>query len=140
MKKIIMAVICFWISSAAMAQNKFDNWKELKSFHTVMSETFHPSEEGNLKPIRERADELYKKAEALSKSTIPAEINTPETHKALHKLAVGCNELKTLIDKKGNDADVTKKLSEVHDLFHTIVEKCAPKSGDSHNHEGHNHN
>ncbi|HSB10705.1 MAG TPA: hypothetical protein VLM38_14550, partial [Blastocatellia bacterium] len=32
-----------------------DTWNELSSFHSLMSQTFHPLEEGNLTPIRTRA-------------------------------------------------------------------------------------
>jgi hypothetical protein len=34
----------------ASAQSTFDKWPAIKEFHDVMSETFHPAEEGNLAP------------------------------------------------------------------------------------------
>jgi hypothetical protein len=48
-------------------------WKELSAFHTVMSQTFHPAEEGDFKPIRERSGEMGEKAKAWKASAIPAE-------------------------------------------------------------------
>ena len=39
---------------AAMPKpDTFASWPEIKTFHKVMSQTFHPSEEGNLQPIKE---------------------------------------------------------------------------------------
>lgn len=40
-----------------------------------MSQTFHPSLEGDLKPIKARMVEFMEKAEALCNSNIPAEFN-----------------------------------------------------------------
>jgi len=39
-----------------------DQWPALKTFHEVLSQTFHPSEEGNLEPIKSRSEELMNKA------------------------------------------------------------------------------
>jgi hypothetical protein len=39
----------------ASAQSTFDKWPAIKEFHDVMSETFHPAEEGNLAPIKLRS-------------------------------------------------------------------------------------
>jgi hypothetical protein len=39
-----------------------DKWAELEAYHDVMSQTFHPAEEGKLEPIRKRAGELAEKA------------------------------------------------------------------------------
>lgn len=44
------------------AQSIFDKWVELKAFHGVMSQTFHPSEEGNLELIKTRSEEMAEKA------------------------------------------------------------------------------
>ena len=139
MKKLLLVVVCSCLSNLTSAQSKFDSWAELKTFHTVMSQTFHPSEEGDLKPIRARAVELHEKSVALAKSKVPTQFDNDEIRKSVINLEKGCDELKTLVAKKGTDADVTKKLSDVHDVFHTIVEKCTHKAGDGHNHDGHNH-
>ena len=39
------------------AQEKSD-WKEMQNFHSLISATFHPSEEGNLKPLKAKSDSL----------------------------------------------------------------------------------
>ena len=72
-------LFCFVLTTnnvnAQATKSKFDLWPELKTFHGVMSETFHPSEEGDLAPIKERSVEMESKALALSNSKIPADFN-----------------------------------------------------------------
>ena len=67
MKKIkflftVMAV--FFMSQVVSAQTS--EWKEKTEFHKIMSQTFHPAEEGNLEPIKLRSEEMVQKATALS--------------------------------------------------------------------------
>ena len=107
------------------AQSKFDSWPELKSFHTVMSQTFHPSEDGNLEPIKTRSAEMVAKAEALQKSKIPAEFDKKEVKDAVNKLAIDSKKLHELILNKGTNEVIKKALSDLHDTFHLIVEKCS---------------
>ena len=63
-----------------------DAWTELKEFHKVMAATFHPAEEGDFKPIRERSGEMALKAMAIQKGRIPTSFNTPEINKAVADL------------------------------------------------------
>jgi superoxide dismutase len=72
----------------AVTKGKFDDWQELKDFHKVMSQTFHPSEEGNLQPIKTRSKEMVEKANLLAKSTIPVEFNKKEVVATVQKLAI----------------------------------------------------
>jgi len=101
-----------------------ENWKELNDFHLVMAETFHPSEEGDLKPIRERSGELLAKAQALQNGKIPPSFNTPEIKKSMVDLVKGASALNQLVLKKADDKTVTKKLADLHDVFHTIQGLC----------------
>jgi len=101
-----------------------ETWTELNEFHSVMAQTFHPSEEGNLKPIRERSGEFLEKAKALQKGKIPASFNTPEIKKAIDELVKGSAALNQMVIKKADDKTITKKLGELHDIFHTIQGLC----------------
>ena len=129
MKTIIklfsLAVAFLAFSASSNAQSKFDKWPELKAFHTIMSETFHPSEEGNLEPIKTRISDMVTKAEVLAKSTIPSEFNNKDVVAAVAKLAKDSKKLSENIASKANDATIKKALSDLHDTFHTIVEKCS---------------
>ncbi len=109
---------------SAQSKSIFDTWAELKTFHGVMSTTFHPAEEGNLEPIRTRSKEMYDKATALAKSDIPAEFNKPEIKDAVKRLRSGSKALNKLVKKKGSDAEVTKSITALHDVFHEIVGLC----------------
>ncbi len=106
-------------------KGKFDDWSELKEFHKVMSQTFHPSEEGNLTPIKTRSAELMEKAEVLKNSTIPAEFDNKKVKAALKKLAADSEKLHKRIQKNAKDEDVKKGMSDLHDVFHEIIGLCS---------------
>lgn len=136
MKKIIYTAIIALSTTFAIAQNKAE-WKELKDFHTVMSQTFHPAEEGNLKPIRERSAEMVKAAEAWKKSAIPADYkNVKDIQETLNKLVDGSKNLDKQIKAKASDEEIKKSITALHDVFHTIVGLCRPGHDD---HKGHGH-
>lgn len=108
----------------AAPKGKFDDWQALKDFHKVMSQTFHPSEEGDLQPIKTRSKEMILKAEVLKKSLIPAEFNKKEVIKAIDELVVGSKKLDKLISSKSDDAKIGQSLNDLHDVFHKIVGLC----------------
>lgn len=101
-----------------------DTWQALKDFHLVMAQTFHPAEEGNLKPIRERSGEMLAKAKNLTTSAIPASFDKADVKKAIADLVEGAQKLDKTIRKKGKDAAITKQLTDLHEVFHTIQGLC----------------
>jgi hypothetical protein len=138
---LMFAVSVFTLNvNAQENKKKFAEWPELKSFHMVMAQTFHPSEEGNLKPVRERAGELHEKALALNDSKIPAEMDKPEIKSAMLNLAQNTRQLDFLVKKNASDEEVTKQLTTTHDAFHKIVGLCTHEDGEhkegSHQKEG----
>jgi hypothetical protein len=129
MKKIA----CLFIASFAMiafarAQEKKDpiaiGWKEMNEFHTVMSETFHPAEEGHLDPIKKRSQEMIDKAAAWQKSTAPEGYDKKKVETSLKKLVKGTKELNGLVKANSPDKVLKEKLSGLHGIFHEIMEKC----------------
>ena len=129
---LLLAVL---INLSTFAQGKFDKWPEIKSFHTVISATFHPSETGDLEPIKKRSAELLKSASNLAASKIPAEFDKKEIQEALKKLQTEAKEIDNLVKAKAKDDALKTALVGLHNTFHTIVEKCQP--GDHHDHDGH---
>lgn len=105
-------------------KGKFDDWPALKDFHKVMSQTFHPSEEGNLDPIKKRSGEMVEKAALLAKSTVPAEFNKKEMLVAVQKLATDSKKLDKLVKNKKSDKEITDALTRLHDVFHEIIGLC----------------
>jgi len=120
----IVAGLLLGISPRASAQNILDKWPELNTFHSVMSQTFHPMEDGNFKPIRARSAEMYQKASALAKAKIPAEFNKPEVVTSVKSLKAGSKALDKAIRNGATDKEVEQQLVALHDVFHAIVGAC----------------
>ncbi|MES2588774.1 MAG: superoxide dismutase [Bacteroidota bacterium] len=103
---------------------ELDSWKAIKEFHKVMSETFHPAENGDLDPIKARSSELMLSALNLKSSNIPKSIDTPEMKALIDDLIKQSNSLHKMVKKKMKDAVIKAKLFEVHETFHKIQGKC----------------
>ena len=122
MKSILFLLFSF-ITLTGFSQTKVQ-WAEKDSFHRVMAQTFHPMEEGNYKPIRERISEMVTKAVAWQNSAMPEGLNTKKVKKTLKKLVEESKELEEKIKKNCSDADIKEDLTELHDIFHSIVGLC----------------
>ena len=107
------------------AQSMSEKWPAIKAFHGVMSQTFHPAEDGNLEPIKKRSQEMIEKAAALSISDIPAEYKTKAILASIEKLQINTKELHKMVNDKFSDADLLKKLGLTHDIFHEIMGLCS---------------
>ena len=105
------------------AQEKTD-WKEMNNFHTLMSTSFHPSEEGNLKPVKAKSDSLLLSAKLWKASKVPAGFKPKETGETLTKLIKQLAELNTAVKAGKDDAALKNMIKEAHEIFHDIVEKC----------------
>lgn len=124
--RVLLLAVPLLLAASAQAQGKAA-WKELSSFHTVMSQTFHLAEEGDLKPIRERSAEMAEKARAWKASAIPAEykdVKGIEQH--LNDLVEGSAKLDERIKAGAKDEEVLEYLSALHNVFHNIVGLCRP--------------
>ena len=114
-------------------------WAEKTEFHKVMSQTFHPSEEGNYEPIRSRVGEMYDKAVAWMNSTAPKEFDKPEIKSTLKELTGQIIALRAMIDKKATNEELKPKMEALHDTFHKIVGLCSAEDHVGEGHEGHSH-
>ncbi len=115
----------YYKTATPKKKGKFDDWQALKDFRKVMSQTFHPSEEGNLEPIKKRSGEMVEKANLLAKSIIPAEFNSKEVVAAVKKLETDSKRLDKLVKSKKSDKELTEALSKLHDVFHEIIGLCS---------------
>jgi len=126
MKIKLLAFFLFTVAiNAVSAQSTLDKWPAIKEFHSVMSQTFHPAEEGNLQPIKTRSEELYNKAAALLSTDIPAEFRTKAILASAEKLQTKSKALHKMVMAKAPDADITAALTELHEIFHQIVGLCS---------------
>lgn len=145
MKKIALLLLVGFgitaLANQAAAQNK-QEWPELKEFHKVMAQTFHPSEEGNLEPIKTRIGEMVEKAKALQASKFPADYDNEKMKKAVDQLVTDSEKLQASIKSGASDKKITKSLSGLHDVFHQVQGLCSTTENHEHEHkegDGHKH-
>lgn len=113
------------VANSVSAQSTFDKWPAIKEFHGVMSQTFHPAEEGNLAPIKARSEEMMNKAALLLKSDIPAEFRTNAILASAERLQLNSKSLHKLVTSNASDVAITKAITNLHDVFHEIVGLCS---------------
>lgn len=122
MKKISVVVCLLFCTLLVQAQK--NEWREMHNFHAVMSKTFHPAEEGKLQPLKDSATELFAKAKEWQQSTVPQGYNAKVTAPILKQLVTKCTELQKAVAAKKDNKTLTKLITEAHEIFHEIMEKC----------------
>lgn len=127
MKKLLLVVLALFLVSAAKVSFAGEKWAELEAFHKVMSETFHPAEEGNYQPIKDRIGEMVSIASSMVTNPVPAEYNKPAIIDAAKKLETDSKALEEKIKAGATDQAIFTDLNVIHDTFHTIVGLCNPK-------------
>ena len=120
---LVLALIV--VANSVSAQSTFEKWPAIKEFHEVISQTFHPAEEGNLAPIKARSEEMMNKAAILLKSDIPAEFRTNAILASAERLQLKSKALHKLVTSNGSDAAILKSITDLHDTFHEIVGLCS---------------
>lgn len=129
---LFVLALLILVSSIASSQTKVE-WKERDNFHQVMGQTFHPVEDGNFAPIRERSGEMVEKATAWQNSEIPKEFaGIASLKENLTKLVAGSESLNAKIKANCTDEEIKTHLTLLHDIFHEIVGAC--KTTDEHKH------
>jgi len=124
MKKSIQIAFIFFLSATGFTQTKKVAWPEMKTFHSFMAATFHPSEDGNLAPLKQKADSLAIVAKMWQVSAIPSNYKPAETKSALENLVAKTTEINNAVAANKSDADLKKLIAEAHDIFHHIAGEC----------------
>ena len=126
MQKILIVCLTVMFSGiVANSQSIFSKWPALDEYHSVMAGTFHPSEDGNLEPIKKRSGELSAKASLVAKSKVPAEFDSKAIRNSVKRLSKDSKALDKLVQSKvASDDQLTKSLAALHDVFHEIVGLC----------------
>jgi len=120
-----LLLVLLFTTNIISAQTKID-WKEKNRFHRTIGETFHPMEEGDLKPIRTRSEEMVKNAIAWQQSVVPEKFQTVKNiDKILKQLVKQSKKLDAKIKNNASDDVVKKDLTQIHDTFHKIVGLCS---------------
>lgn len=114
----------FQPAAMTASAERSDKWVEMSAFHEVMSATFHPMEEGDLKPIRSRAQEMSIKAINWHKSTPPAIYDQPLIKAGLRKLYQEAINLAARVAEKASDTQIKELLTALHDRYHEVAGQC----------------
>ena len=120
---LILALIV--VANSVSAQSTFDKWPALKEFHEVMSQTFHPAEDGNFSPLKARSEEMMSKAAMLLITEIPQEFRTDAILASAERLQLKSKALHKLVLLSPPDATIFKFITELHETFHEIVGLCS---------------
>jgi len=126
MKKVnalFIMIALFITTSSIYAQEA--KWQQMEDFHAVMSVTFHPAEDDNLQPLKEKSGDLLKTATAWQKGPVPQGYNAAVTKPILKRLLKQCNIINKAVVSGKSDAELKKLITEGHDIFHEIKEKCS---------------
>lgn len=126
MKRIfqLAVILLALVPAVSFAQKSGAKWEELKAFHTIMSSTFHPAEEGNMAPLKEKAEELFRASKKWQESPIPADFKEAETKDAIRRLTIECGALHKAVVAQKPDEELKRRITEAHNIFHTIVGEC----------------
>lgn len=130
MKKVLAFVAAVFFTITSFAQSKFENWPEMKTFHSILSETFHPAEEGNMQPIKNRSHELLINVKLINKSPVPASVDNDQMRKTLKRLEKETDKLNALVVRQEQSNTIMKQLNIVHDTFHEIAGMCKKDNQD----------
>lgn len=122
--KTFLALTLIFVANTISAQSTFEKWPAIKEFHEVMSQTFHPAEEGNFDPIKARSEEMMKKA-ALLQTDIPVEFKTDAILASAGRLETKSAALHKLVISNATNDVIFKSINDLHDIFHEIVGLCS---------------
>ncbi len=122
-KYLVTLTLLMFACLFSFAQKQAD-WKEMHDFHAVMSKSFHPAEENNFKPLKQHADSMVLVAKAWQESIVPVGFNGSVTKPILEKLVRQTEIVQAAVKQNKSDAELKKLITEAHDIFHEIMEKC----------------
>ena len=123
--KTFLALTFIFVVNSISAQSTFEKWPAIKEFHEVMSQTFHPAEEGNFAPIKARSEEMMTKANKVVKSDIPKEFKIEAILASAGKLETQSAALHKLVISGATNDVIFKSMTTLHDTFHEIVGLCS---------------
>lgn len=113
-----------------------DAWDQaMDAYHDVMSVTFHPAEEGNLAPLKERYKELADLSQSWGQVSVPERFQGKDLENMLEELKSQSVALSEKVEGGSSDEDLTEAITALHDVFHNIMGAC--KHGKEHGKHGH---
>ena len=133
----IATIGLLFVWNLGFSQDDSAEWAELESVHEVMSATYHPAEDGDLGPIKEKSGILLERATLLAKADIPEAFDSDEMQEAVKTFLKESKELDKMIKKgKASDDEIIASIVSIHQVFHQIKGMCSDHEEhmDDHNH------
>lgn len=128
MRSTILSLAFLFTSAVyASAQSKLDAWPELKTYATALSETFLPSEKGDLKPVKTRSHELAVLAKKITATTVPQEYDNEKVKNVLSRLIKESDKLNAFVVRQEQDMTIVKQLNKVEDTYNELTSLCNKK-------------
>jgi hypothetical protein len=114
---------------------KSEAWPQLDSFHTLMSEAFHPyKDSANLEPVKRLAEDMAKNAEEWVAAPLPEKVSNDDMQLKLQQLQAGTRILADKIKEGASDVEIGSLLQSLHDSFHGIMEMWNGEEEHEHEH------
>ncbi|HTQ29323.1 MAG TPA: hypothetical protein VMI35_14390 [Puia sp.] len=118
------AMLLLSMFAAETSQGQQTGWKEMDDFSVLSGKVFHSAESGNLKPARDSATVILRKAAAWQLSAIPAFCNATAIRPLLDKLVSQCTDIRDAVQANKRDQDLRTLVSRAHHTFHQIPGNC----------------
>ncbi len=119
-------------AEGAKEEHAKSGWKELDTFHDIMSAAWHPARNDSLAPARAAAGTLVSAAKAWAAASAPHGCDSPPVKASIAKLVPESEAVASLVARKADDAALKAALKTVHDTYHVAEAACKPVK-----HEGH---
>lgn len=123
--KTFLVLTFIFVVNTVSSQSTFEKWPAIKEFLGLMSQTFHPTEEGDSAPIKARFEKIMTKATQVLKSDIPAAFKNDAIVSAAWRLESKSTALNQLVTSGATNEFIFKSLSDLHETFHEIVGLCS---------------
>lgn len=102
-------------------------WKEMNAFHTLLAATFHPAKEKkDLKPLREKSEQLAAASRTWAASTPPAACASDAVRSPIVSISVDALAIGNQVLASASDADLTLAITALHAKFEAVDKMCAP--------------
>jgi ABC-type glycerol-3-phosphate transport system substrate-binding protein len=137
---IVLMVVAAACGNKETSESDDVEWKEMDEFHEVMADMYHPlKDSNNLEPIKKNVANFSAAATKWAQAKVPAKVDNGEIKDLLAQLEDGSQALKKMIDEGSPDEEIASKLTGLHDIFHTIMEKWYSAGKEDGAEEHHDH-
>lgn len=116
-------------AAGEMKDHAMSGWKEMDAFHAALGAAFHPSEKGDLAPLKSTADTLAARAKAWSASTAPASCSSAESKGTIGWLATSTADLAAQVRNGATDDALKGAIAAIHTRFETVEKACGGMHG-----------